>query len=62
LALWAYNHGCSPRALAQALSVTEESATYVYRDIEAKRRTTRYLHARPALIEDISELKLSTKK
>jgi NAD+ synthase len=62
LALWAYNHGCSAAMLGRALGITEERASYVYRDIEVKRRTTRYLHARPALIEDIAELKLSTNK
>jgi NAD+ synthase len=62
LALWAYNHGRSPAALARALRIAPERATYLYRDIEAKRRTTRYLHAAPALIEDVPELKLSTNK
>jgi NAD+ synthase len=62
LALWGYNHGRSAAVLARALGITEERATFVYRDIEAKRRTTRYLHAAPALIEDVSELKFSTNK
>jgi NAD+ synthase len=62
LALWAYNHGVSPGALARALDTTEERATYLYRDIETKRRTTRYLHAPPALIEGVAELKLSMNK
>ena len=62
LALWAHNHGASARALSLALGITEERATYLYRDIEAKRRTTRYLHSAPALIEDIVELKSSTNK
>jgi NAD+ synthase len=60
LALWAYNHGRSAAELAGALQITEERATYVYRDIEAKRRTTRYLHAAPALVDEVTELKLST--
>ena len=62
LALWAYNHGVSAGALARALGTTEEKATYLYRDIETKRRTTRYLHALPALIEGITGLNLSTNK
>jgi hypothetical protein len=28
----------------------------VYRDIEQKRRTTRYLHARPSLVEPVLEI------
>ena len=62
LALWAYNHGRSPAALANALQISDERAAHLFRDIEAKRRTTRYLHAKPALIEELPELGLSTKK
>jgi NAD+ synthase len=62
LALWAHNHGVSAAALARALDTTEEKAAFLYRDIEAKRRTTRYLHAPPALIEGIDELNLSMNK
>ncbi|MCC7329880.1 MAG: NAD(+) synthase [Gammaproteobacteria bacterium] len=56
LALWAHNHGCSPAQLAAALGIGEEQAAYVYRDIEAKRRTTRYLHLKPVLLEPLPEL------
>jgi NAD+ synthase len=62
MALWAYNHGYDAAALARALDLTPERATEIYRDIEAKRRATRYLHSAPALIEDIGELKASTNK
>lgn len=62
LALWAYNHGRSARALAAALGTSVDRATFVYRDIEAKRRTSRYLHAKSALIEDIVDAKSLTKK
>ncbi len=62
LALWAHNHGASARTLALSLGITEERAAYLYRDIEAKRRTTRYLHSMPVLVEDVAELKLSTNK
>jgi NAD+ synthase len=62
LALWAHNHARSPAALASALKITEERAAHLFRDIEAKRRTTRYLHAKPALIEELPELGFSTKK
>jgi len=56
LALWALNHGRPAGELAAALGVTEAQARRVYADIELKRRTTAYLHARPVLVEPVSEL------
>ena len=58
LALWAYNHGRGASELAAALKITEQQAANVYRDIEAKRRTTRYMHLKPVLIEPVVELDL----
>jgi NAD+ synthase len=55
LALWAYNHGRKPAEVAAALNITEERATHVYNDIEAKRRAARYLHSSPVLIEDLGD-------
>ena len=52
LALWAYEHGVPPSALASSLGIAEERAEFVYRDIEAKRRATAYLGAPPALMGD----------
>ncbi|KAA3625996.1 MAG: NAD(+) synthase [Proteobacteria bacterium] len=59
LALWAKNHGLSAAILAEALEITEQQAEWVYHDIEAKRRTSRYLHVRPLLVEDLPELQLA---
>jgi NAD+ synthase len=53
LALWAYNHGLPAADLAQRLGLEEARALAVYADIEAKRRTTRYLHGSAALIESV---------
>lgn len=58
LALWFYNHGRSTGELAAALSVSEQQARNVYRDIEAKRRATRYMHMKPVLVEAVPELNL----
>jgi NAD+ synthase len=58
LALWALNNGRSAAELAGALKLTEPQAAHVFRDIEAKRKTTRYLHARPVLVEGLPELHL----
>jgi len=59
LALWAHNHGLAPQELAAALGIEEAQAAAVYRDIENKRRATRYLHAGPVLVEPITELSCS---
>jgi NAD+ synthase len=58
LALWAYNHHRSAAELATAIGITESQAANVYRDIEAKRRATRYMHLKPVLVEKVSELNL----
>jgi len=56
VALWALNHGVDSRELATFLGIAPEQAEHVYADILAKRRTTSYLHARPVLMEDITEI------
>ncbi len=58
LALWAYNHGRSAAELADALGVTEGQAANIYRDIDSKRRGTRYLHLPPVLAEPVPQVKL----
>lgn len=56
LALWALNNGRPAAELAAALGLTEAQAQHVYNDIEAKRRTTRYLHSKAVLVEPVAEL------
>lgn len=56
IALWAHNHGVDSGELATVLGVTAEQAKRIYADIETKRRTTRYLHAKPVLIEPVAEI------
>lgn len=56
VALWGYNHGIETSQLADYLGTSEERAKFVYDDIEAKRKTTAYLHAKALLIEPVSEL------
>jgi len=58
IALYALNHGHTPAELAPAIGITEAQAANVFRDIEAKRRATRYMHLRPVLVEDVTELDL----
>ena len=58
IALWALNHGRPASELAAALGITQAQAQHVYNDIEAKRRTTRYLHSKAVLVEPVDELAL----
>jgi NAD+ synthase len=56
VALWARNHNVPATELARFLKISEERAKFVLNDIDAKRRATHYLHARPVLIEAVSEV------
>lgn len=53
VALWCYNHGKPPSVLADYIGVDSKQAEYIYKDIENKRRSTRYLHLPPQLMEDV---------
>ncbi len=54
LALWAVEHSLPAIDLAQALGISEAAALAVYEDIGNKRRSTRYLHLPPILMNDDS--------
>ena len=56
LALWAINHDIPAAELAAVLNISAERAAFIYKDIQAKRRTTKYLHAKPYLIESVTEV------
>lgn len=56
VALWAHNHGIPAGELAGSFGLSAEQANYIYQDIEKKRSTTRYLHSKPILVEEISEI------
>jgi len=53
LALWAHNHGVAPGELARHIGTSAEQAQAVYAGIEAKRRTTAYLHKKAELMQEI---------
>lgn len=57
LALWAFNHDYPASELARVLEITERQAGFVFDDIQAKRRTTEYLHRAPVLIDDVPEIR-----
>jgi NAD+ synthase len=56
LCLYAYNHGFGPEAVAEAVGLNVEDVSRVFRDIEQKRRATRYLHLPPLLVEPVREV------
>jgi NAD+ synthase len=56
LCLYAYNHGMPAAQVTSAVNLTPEQVERVFKDIEAKRRATRYLHLPPLLIEALGEV------
>ena len=54
--LWALNQGLTPEETASRTGLSEVQVSRVFADIEAKRRTTRYLHERPLLIQKVKEI------
>ena len=56
LALWALNHDVPAESLAAALGIDTAQAQAVYEDIRNKRRTTRYLHLAPVLVQPVPEV------
>ena len=54
LALWALNHDVPAAELGRVLGIPEDRAEAVYADIRNKRRTTRYQHLPPVLIEPVT--------
>ncbi len=56
LCLYGLNHGMSAEDVAPAVGLSVEQVHRVFRDIEAKRRATRYLHQPPMLIEPVPEV------
>jgi len=55
ICLFAVNHGVPPDAVAEVVGLTASQVEIVFGDIGAKRRATRYLHARHALVEQVFE-------
>jgi len=54
LALWALNHDVPAAELGRTLGIPEDRAEAVYADIRNKRRTTRYQHLPPILVEPVT--------
>jgi NAD+ synthase len=58
LCLYGRNHGVSAAEVAPAVGLTAEQVERVYRDIDQKRRTTKYLHAKPVLASPVPEIEV----
>jgi NAD+ synthase len=56
LCLYAKNNGIQPDLVSEATGLTREQVNFIFHDIEKKRSTTRYLHLKPLLIEDVPEV------
>jgi len=56
LALWARNYDVPAAELGAVLGISAERAQMIYDDIDAKRRTTQYLHRPPVLIDEVTEI------
>lgn len=56
LCLYAFNHNVPVEEVAPAVNLTPAQVERVFKDIEAKRRATRYLHLPPLLINPVEEV------
>jgi NAD+ synthase len=56
LCLYAHNHGLPGETVSNAIGLSVEDVERVFRDIEQKRRATRYLHLPPVLVEPVTEV------
>lgn len=56
LCLYAYNHQVPAAEVASVVNLTSEQVGRVFKDIDAKRRATRYLHAQPLFIDSVAEV------
>lgn len=58
ICLYGKNNNVSFEEIAAAADMTVEQVERVYRDIEAKRTATRYLHTSPVLVEKVPEISI----
>jgi NAD+ synthase len=53
LLLYAFNHDVPAAEAGAPIDLTEQQVEWIYKDIQTKRRTTRYLHTPAVMIEEI---------
>jgi NAD+ synthase len=56
LCLYGKNHGIDPEILSRHIDLTTQQILGIYKDIDKKRSTTKYLHLPPVLMETIPEI------
>jgi NAD+ synthase len=56
LCLYGHNHQVPATDVGKAIGLSADQVERVYRDIDQKRRTTRYLHSKPLLVQPVSEV------
>jgi NAD+ synthase len=56
LCLYAVNNGITAEEAAPVVDITPSQVERVFKDIDAKRRATRYLHMRPLLVTPVQEV------
>ena len=56
LCLYAKNNGVAAERVAEVVQITTEQVERIFEDIDTKRKTTRYLHLSPLLIEPVPEI------
>jgi NAD+ synthase len=56
ICMYAKNHGVTAEEAAPVAGLTAEQVGRVYADIDNKRRSTRYLHLKPLLMDEIPEI------
>lgn len=56
LCLYAINNGVSAEEAAPVVGLTSTQVERIFKDIDAKRRVTRYLHTRPLLVAPVPEV------
>lgn len=57
LCLYAKNNNIPAEVAGKEIGLTAEQILRVFQDIDQKRSTTRYLHLKPQLVEDLPEIK-----
>jgi NAD+ synthase len=56
LMLWAHNHKVPVKDVSAVMGLTEKQCELVFKDIDHKRRSTRYQQMHPVLLEPIAEI------
>jgi NAD+ synthase len=56
LCLYGKNHGVDPGLVGRHAGLSADQVAAIYRDIDRKRATTRYLHLPPLLVDEVPEI------